>query len=115
MKKNLGRALALALLGLVSQPEHSAAESPRGFVTAYAKAASVSEDLAQQQVSALFGALTDELKAGREVSVRNFGKFSVKQREARKGRNPKTGAALDIPAKRYPRFTASDSLKNGLN
>ncbi len=63
----------------------------------------------------VFEHISKELQAGREVQVRSFGTFYAKQRAARTGRNPKTGEQLAIPAKRYPRFRSSESLKRLLN
>lgn len=76
---------------------------------------SISQDDAKQQVAAVFTSLAEELSAGKDITVRRFGKFYVQHRDARKGRNPKTGAEIQIPAKRYPKFSSSDVLKAQLN
>ncbi len=55
-----------------------------------------------------------ELKAGGEITLPGIGKFSVTHRAARAGRNPKTGAALQIEAKRVPSFTAAKALKDAV-
>lgn len=85
------------------------------LVLAVAKEAGVSEAEATKQVQVVFKALGEELAGGRDVTVRNFGKFYVSHREARVGRNPQTGASIDIPAKRYPKFRSSEKLKSALN
>jgi len=77
----------------------------------FAKEARISEPQAQEQVNALFRVIAAELESGREVQIKNFGKFSVRQRAARKGRNPRTGQPLEIPAKKYPKFKAAENLK----
>lgn len=56
-----------------------------------------------------------ELIAGGEVNLIGFGKFSVKSRAARKGRNPRTGEEIQLPAKKSPHFTAGKSLKQAVN
>ena len=56
-----------------------------------------------------------ELFEGGEVALPGLGKIGVKQREARTGRNPKTGEAIAIPAKRAPRFSASKALKDAVS
>jgi DNA-binding protein HU-beta len=52
-----------------------------------------------------------QLGAGNEVKLTGFGKFSVSQRAAREGRNPQTGATLQIPAKTVPKFGAGAELR----
>lgn len=58
--------------------------------------------------------ITEELKAGNELTLSGFGKFTVKATAARKGRNPSTGAAIDIPAKKKVTFQAQKSLKDAI-
>ena len=53
-----------------------------------------------------------EFRAGRVIVLKDFGKFELKARPARKGRNPATGETIDIPAKTVPKFTFSKSLKD---
>ena len=64
---------------------------------------------------AVFSAISDALKAGENAKVPGFGSFSVAQREARKGRNPATGAAITIKASKNARFKAGKELKDSLN
>ena len=80
-----------------------------------AKQSGITQEQAKKQVKDVFLALRSELEKGNEVTVRNFGKFYLSERQARKGRNPGTGQAVDIPAKRYPKFRSSDNLKKALN
>ena len=65
-------------------------------------------------VDALFGCITRGMVNDGEVNIPPFGKFKVKERAARKGRNPQTGEDLDIPAKMVPKFTASKGLKEAV-
>ena len=78
----------------------------------------VSQAKAGEIIDAIFdttpgsGIIAVELDAGREVSIAGFGKFDTKHRSARQGRNPATGATIQIAAKTYPVFKASKGLKD---
>lgn len=93
----------------------AAASSIDGAAQSLAKSAGITEDAAKAQIQQVFLAVEAQLKNGHEVTVRNFGRFYIQDRDARKGRNPKTGEAIDIPARRYARFSCSDALKEALN
>ena len=58
------------------------------------------------------GIIAMELDGGQKVNITGFGNFSTKQRSARQGRNPATGATITIAAKRYAHFSASKGLKD---
>lgn len=66
-------------------------------------------------VATVFEVITDALSRGDRVELRGFGAFSVKQRDARVGRNPRTGAAVDVAAKRVPYFKTGKELRERLN
>jgi integration host factor subunit beta len=66
-------------------------------------------------VSTVFQEITSALSRGDRVELRGFGAFSVKQREARMGRNPRTGAAVPVPKKRVPFFKAGKELRERMN
>jgi integration host factor subunit beta len=66
-------------------------------------------------VSTLFEEITAALARGDRVELRGFGAFSVKQRDARMGRNPRTGAAVPVPAKTVPFFKAGKELRERMN
>ena len=55
--------------------------------------------------------ITEALQAGDTVELRGFGSFRLRSRQARVGRNPKTGAVVQIPAKQVPLFTAGNALR----
>ncbi len=59
--------------------------------------------------------ISDELASGGEVALAGFGKFSVSKRAARQGRNPSTGATIDIAASNAAKFSAASALKSRLN
>jgi len=62
-------------------------------------------------VNTIFDSMTEALKQGRRIEIRGFGSFQVKVREARDGRNPKTGEEVHIPDKRTPFFKVGKELK----
>jgi integration host factor subunit beta len=66
-------------------------------------------------VDQLFDSVIKALKAGDKLEVRGFGSFRVRQRNARVGRNPKTGEKVEVPAKRVPYFKPSKELKDLIN
>ncbi|RST31229.1 integration host factor subunit beta [Sphingomonas ginkgonis] len=76
-------------------------------------------DLTQREienvVSALFDAITDQLSTGGRVELRGFGAFSTRQRDARVGRNPRTGASVEVDAKRVPYFKPGKEMRERLN
>lgn len=67
---------------------------------------------AKKAVEATFAVIAKHLAQGDEVSVGGFGKFSVTERSARKGRNPQTGEEIQIKASKAPKFSAASALKN---
>lgn len=66
-------------------------------------------------VDTLFESIIGALKANDKVEVRGFGSFRTRQRNSRTGRNPKTGAAVAVPAKRVPFFKPSKELRDLVN
>ncbi len=69
----------------------------------------------QKFVNAYVDVVSKTLKKGNEVQLVGFGTFRVAKRKARTGRNPQTGKALKIPAKKVPAFRAGKSLKEAVN
>ncbi|MFZ5928438.1 MAG: HU family DNA-binding protein [Acidobacteriota bacterium] len=66
-------------------------------------------------VEAIFDSVVRALREGDKIEIRGFGSFRTRQRKARIGRNPKTGARVDVPAKRIPYFKPSKELKDLVN
>jgi integration host factor subunit beta len=66
-------------------------------------------------VSTFFNEITDRLAAGGRVEIRGFGAFSTRARDARTGRNPRTGEAVDVDAKRVPYFKPGKEMRARLN
>jgi DNA-binding protein HU-beta len=69
---------------------------------------------AKAALDATLKAIEDQIGGGNEVRLTGFGKFSVSHREARTGRNPQTGASMQIAAKNVPRFSAGAELKKAV-
>ncbi len=65
----------------------------------------------QKVIDAIIGTIGDTLTAGEKVTLVGFGTFGMRQRKARTGRNPQTGATLQIPAKRVAKFLPGKTLK----
>lgn len=66
-------------------------------------------------VSSVFEEITDALSQGDRVELRGFGAFSVKHRDARVGRNPRTGESVEVPQKRVPFFKTGKDLRDRMN
>ena len=70
---------------------------------------------AGKAISALFDSIQDILHQGEKVTIPGFGTFEVADRPARQGRNPQTGAAIEIAASKAAKFKAGKGLKDALN
>ena len=66
-------------------------------------------------VNRVFDEITQAMHQGNRVELRGFGAFSAKERQARQGRNPRTGAAVDVTEKRVPFFKTGKELRQRLN
>lgn len=66
-------------------------------------------------VETIFASVCRALHSGDKIEIRGFGSFRTRQRQSRVGRNPKTGARVDVPAKRIPYFKPSKELKDLVN
>ena len=80
-----------------------------------AQSAEVSKSAAERAIDALVAAVKKSLKKGDTVTLVGFGTFYANSRAARTGRNPRTGAAVSIPAASIPRFRAGKALKDAIN
>ncbi len=70
---------------------------------------------ATKAVDYVFDTITDALKKGDEVRLVGFGTFTVSNRAATEGRNPRTGETIKIPASKQPKFKAGKGLKDAVN
>ncbi|WP_066696228.1 HU family DNA-binding protein [Sphingobium amiense] len=82
---------------------------------AVASAHDLSKADARKLVDAVIGAIADAAAKGDEVSLSGFGKFKVKDSPARQGRNPSTGATIEIAASKKLTFTPAKAVKDRLN
>jgi len=81
------------------------------FIAKVAEELEVPKGVAAETVDAFITVVTDLLRAGEKVTFPGFGTFDVAERAARKGRNPQTGAEIQIAASRSGKFSAGKNLK----
>jgi integration host factor subunit beta len=79
------------------------------------RAAELSRKDSEIVVETVFESIIKSLRAGEKIEMRGFGSFRTRQRKPRVGRNPKTGARVEVPAKRIPYFKPSKELKDVIN
>ncbi len=80
-----------------------------------ADASGLSKADSKKALDAFISSTTSELKKGGRISLVGFGSFAVSERSARKGRNPKTGKEINIPAKKVVKFKAGADLADSVN
>jgi len=85
------------------------------LVERVAREADMTKKDAEQLVEIIFDSITDTLNKGEKIELRGFGSFRVRERNSRKGRNPKTGDSVSIPAKRVAYFKPGKELKELIN
>ena len=85
------------------------------LIDAIAAAADLPKASAARALDAVIESITDSLKKGDPVALVGFGTFAVKERAARAGRNPQTGATIQIAAATVPSFKAGKALKDAVN
>ena len=84
------------------------------LINAVAEASELSKKDATKAVDAVFDTILDALKEGDKVQLIGFGNFDVRERAARKGRNPQTGDEIEIPASKVPAFKPGKALKDAV-
>jgi len=85
------------------------------LVSAMAEKAGLSKADAEKALKAFTDVVTQALQKDDKISLVGFGTFSVGERAARTGKNPQTGAAINIPAAKAPKFKAGKALKDAVN
>ncbi len=85
------------------------------LIAAVATSTELSKADATKAVDGVLEAITGSLQSGNEVRLVGFGTFSVAQRAASTGRNPRTGESIQIPASNQPKFKAGKALKDAVN
>lgn len=84
------------------------------LIEAVANSADLPKATAGKVVDATLAAITEALKAGNQITLVGFGTFSVRERAARTGRDPRTGNTIDIKASKIPAFKAGKALKDAV-
>ena len=84
------------------------------LVAKIAKDAGITKKAAERAISSFIEGVKDSLSRGENVTLVGFGTFSVAERAARKGRNPQTGAEIQIPASKTPKFKAGRDLREAV-
>ncbi|WP_035512372.1 HU family DNA-binding protein [Halalkalibacillus halophilus] len=84
------------------------------LVNAVAEKADLSKKDASNAVDSVFDAITGSLEKSEKVQLIGFGNFEVRERSARKGRNPQTGEEIKIPASKVPAFKPGKALKDAV-
>ena len=91
----------------------------KDFIERVADKAELTRSAAARTVEAIFdaaeGAIVEAIRAGEAISLPGFGKFRTKTRGARKGRNPRTGEAVDVPEKKVPYFKPGKEMRRVVN
>ena len=85
------------------------------LVAAMAEKTELSKKDAEKALKAFTDVVAEELKKGEKVQLVGFGTFEVAEREAREGRNPRTGETMTIAASKSPKFKAGKALKDTVN
>ncbi|MBE0509355.1 MAG: HU family DNA-binding protein [Chromatiales bacterium] len=85
------------------------------MIDAIASGADISKAAAGRALDSMVDAITSALKNGDTVNLVGFGSFMVRERAARTGRNPRTGATIEIAAAKNPSFKAGKALKDAVN
>ena len=85
------------------------------LIDAVADAADISKAAAARSVDTVLDVITQSLKSGNPVTLVGFGTFNIRRREARTGRNPRTGEPIQIGASNLAVFKAGKALKDALN
>ena len=85
------------------------------LVAAIAETAELSKKDAEKALSATIAAVTEAMAKGEKVQLVGFGTFEVRARDARKGKNPRTGEEITIAASKVPAFKAGKALKDTVN
>ncbi|MEB3102816.1 HU family DNA-binding protein [Ferviditalea candida] len=84
------------------------------LIARVAESTDLSKKDVTKAVDAVFEAISEALHKGDKVQLVGFGNFEVRERAARKGRNPQTGEEIEIPASRVPAFKPGKALKDGI-
>ena len=85
------------------------------LISALANATNLNQSQCSEVLQSFIETVTNELKSGSEVKIIGFGTFKISKRKATTGRNPQTGAEIQIPASNQPKVSAGKALKTAVN
>jgi DNA-binding protein HU-beta len=85
------------------------------LVNSISERTGLSKSKTNEVIDAFVSSVTESLKRGEKVTLVNFGTFNTSERDARRGRNPKTGESIEIPSKRVARFKVGTGLSKNIN
>jgi integration host factor subunit beta len=85
------------------------------LVDQVAQSTQLTKKHAEVMVNTVFDSIVDSLRGGEKIELRGFGSFRIRQRGSRLGRNPKTGAKVEVPSKSIPYFKPGKELRELLN
>jgi len=102
------------LLGIITLSIKEEYMTKAELIDKIAALAKISKADAERALNALLDSVKMSLKKGQKVTLVGFGTFSVSKRKARKGRNPRTGETIKIPAAKVPKFTAGKAFKDAI-
>ena len=85
------------------------------LISALSNATNLNQSQCSEVLHSFIDTVTNELKSGSEVKIIGFGTFKISKRKATTGRNPQTGAEIQIPASDQPKFSAGKALKAAVN
>tara|TARA_B100000614_G_C14288081_1_gene386551 strand:- start:134 stop:406 length:273 start_codon:yes stop_codon:yes gene_type:complete len=85
------------------------------LITKVAETSSLTKTDAARAIDGVFDVITSSLQKGEEVRLTGFGTFAITRRKATTGRNPRTGAAIQIPASNQPKFRPGKGLREAVN
>jgi DNA-binding protein HU-beta len=85
------------------------------LVNSISEKTGLSKSKTNEVIDAFVSSVTESLKRGEKVTLVNFGTFNTSERDARRGRNPKTGESIEIPSKRVARFKVGSGLSKNIN
>ena len=96
-------------------PKGSRIMTKADLIDELAKVSNLTKKESETIVNTVFENITEALVKGDKVELRGFGSFRIRQRNARKGRNPKTGTSVSVPEKRVPFFKVGKRLREHVN
>jgi DNA-binding protein HU-beta len=98
-----------------STPDKAETFRKADFIAAVAEKTGLNKKESEEALKAVLDVITEQVSTGKRVNLPSFGTFTLKERAARKGRNPQTGEPLDIAASKSPGFSAAKAWKDAVN